>query len=330
MKKLVCHKKRKKYRTFAIIGNGFDLAHNYPTLYESFVNATVSENLDIFRDYCDKDGSINTWYYFEENIAQLTQDLFVQSYMDSNGYEEDRQRQSNLTKVFAEIHRLLIQYLRSITESKPVVKLPNVKKYLNHKTMAISFNYTNVAKAYPCDIFYVHGSLDEDDILLGYDYRDEACLAQYDDMRWSKRICREALAFRRFLKHNLHLQVGSSEYDERIASFEMYQDYENSGRGIDEADDTIIPHFQLVDEFLNSYRKNGYLPNIAYNKISTIVVLGHGIEADRVFLSQIIKKCPRLKKVVIFRYAGEDDSSFDAKVEFFKPYCKRIRSARYR
>lgn len=329
MKNPICQK-QKPYRTLAIIGNGFDLAHNYATLYKSFVDSTDSESLDIFREYCDKDGTITTWYSFEENINHLTQELFFQSYMDSDSYDDARQKQSHLTAVFEDIHRLLIKYLRSITESKHVVKLHSVKKHLKRKTVAFSFNYTNVAKAYSCDTYYVHGSLDEDDILLGYDYRDEACLAQYDDMRWSKRICRESLAFRRYLRNDLHLPAGSAEYDERIASLETYQQYENSGRGIDEEDETIIPHFHLVDEFLKAYRKNGYLPSISFNKISTIVVLGHGIEADRVFLSRIIEKCPRLKKVVIFRYEGESDHSFDMKAEFFKPYCKRIRSAKYR
>ena len=70
MKNPIC-KKQKPYRTLAIIGNGFDLAHNYATLYKSFVDSTDSESLDIFREYCDKDGTITTWYSFEENINHL-------------------------------------------------------------------------------------------------------------------------------------------------------------------------------------------------------------------------------------------------------------------
>lgn len=81
---------------------------------------------------------------------------------------------------------------------------------------------------------------------------------------------------------------------------------------------------------MRDYRKGGDIPKINYGKISTIVVLGHGIEADRVFLEKIVKKCSHLKKVVIFRYAGESDSSYNAKADFFKPYCKRIRSVMYR
>ena len=329
MKRATSKKHQKIYKTLAIIGNGFDIAHNYATCYRSFVDATSSESLDIFKEYCDKDESITTWYLFEENINQLTQKLFLQSMNNDHDYEVVKQDRSRLRDVFVDIHNLLLRYLRQETESKPVIKLTSIKKYLKRKTIAISFNYTKVSAAYACDVFHVHGSLAENDILLGYDYRDEACLAGYDDLRWGKNICREALAFRRYLKHDLHLLPDSAEYRERIAGLEAYQHHENSGRGVDDEVESFIPHYQFVDQFVKSYRKQTGIPNINYNKISTLVVLGHGIEADRVFLTRIIKKCTHLKKVVIFRYAGESDDSFNAKATFFKPYCKRVRSIMY-
>lgn len=330
MRKAQSRTRKKSYKTLAIIGNGFDIAHNYATLYKSFVDATTSDSLDCFKEYCDKDGSITTWYSFEENINKLTQELFLQSYSEDHDYDAVRQERSRLRDVFSDIHSLLIQYLRQETESKPVTRLPSVKKYLKRKTQAISFNYTKVGAAYACDVFHVHGSLAEEDILLGYDYRDEGCLAEFDDMRWGKTFCREVLAFRRYLKNELHLQPDSAEYNERIEGLESYQHYENSGRGIDEEVESFIPHYELVKQFMRDYRKGGDIPKINYGKISTIVVLGHGIEADRVFLERIVKKCSHLKKVVIFRYAGESDSSYNAKADFFKPYSKRIRSVMYR
>lgn len=329
MGKAPLSKRRKKYRTLAIIGNGFDMAHNFATSYKSFVNATPSRSLDNFREYCEKDDKITTWYSFEENINRLTQELFLQSYSDDHDYEIVVQHRSHLQEVFTDIHSLLIHYLRQVTDSKPLIKLPSVKKYLKRKTMAISFNYTNIAAAYACEVFHVHGSLAENDILLGYDYRDEACLAEYDDMCWSKTICRESLAFRRYLKNELHLQPDSAEYSERISGLKAYQHYENSGRGLDEEVESFIPYYQLVDQFIKAHRKGGDIPKIDYGRINTIVVMGHGIEADRVFLQRIIRKCTHLKKVIIFRYAGEEDASFNAKVDFFKPYCKKVRSLMY-
>ena len=329
MNRSVRGKCRKKYRTLAIIGNGFDLAHHYATDYNSFVKATSSKSLDVFKEYCAQNNSITTWYLFEDNINRLTQELFLQSYSKDHDYESVKQNRSCLRDVFADVHNLLIHYLRQETERKPVVKLSSIKRYLKRKTMAITFNYTKIASAYACDVFHVHGSLAENDILLGYDYRDEACLAEYEDMCWGKDICREALAFRRYLKNELQLQPGTAEYDERIDGLAAYQHYINSGRGLDEEVESFIPHYQLVSQFIQANRNGGDIPQIDYSKIATVVIMGHGIEADRVFLQKIIKKCPHIKKVIIFRYAGEDDTSFNAKVDFFKPYCKKIRSVIY-
>ena len=322
-------KHRKAYRTLAIIGNGFDLAHHYATGYDSFVEATKSQSLDLFEEYCAEDKSITTWYRFEENIDRLTQELFSQSFRNDHDYELVQQTQSSLRDVFADIHNLLIQYLRNEMERHPVIKKPSIKKYLKRKTMAVNFNYTNTASTYACDVFHVHGSLAENDILLGYDYRVEACLACYKDMCWSKDLCREALAYRRFLKNELNFQTDSREYDERVEGLAVYQQYKHSGRGIDEEVESHIPHYQLVNQFIQAYRSDGDIPKIDYSKIATIVVMGHSIEADRVFLQKIIKKCTRLKKVMIFRHTGEDDISFNARADFFKPYCKKIRSVRY-
>ena len=329
MNRSIRAKHRKTYRTLAIIGNGFDLNHHYATGYNSFIEATNSKSLDLFKEYCAQNNNITTWYLFEDNINRLTQDLFFESIKNSYNNEAMKLKQSLLRDAFADIHNLLIQYLRDVMTRHPVIKKPSIKKYLKRKTMAVNFNYTTTASTYACDVFHVHGSLAENDILLGYDYRDEACLAGYEDMRWNKDLCREAMAFRRYLKNELRLQPGSAEYDERLEGLAAYQYYKHSGRGIDEEVESLIPHYQLVIQFIQAYRNDGDIPKIDYGKIATIVVMGHGIEADRVFLQKIIKKCTRLKKVVIFRYTGEDDLSFNAKVDFFKPYCKRIRSVTY-
>lgn len=295
MKKMPTEKRKKRYKTLAIIGNGFDMAHNYATCYESFVDVTSAESLDIFRKCCDKDDNITTWYSFEESIEYLTQKLFSQLMRGEHDYEFVNRERSYLRDVFVDIRTLLLQYLRQETENKPVVKLSA-----------------------------------ENDIILGYDYRDEACLAQYEDICWGKITCREALPFRRYLKYNLHLLPGSTEYNERISGLESYLQYENSGRGIDEELESSIPYYQFIKQFLNNYRKQNGVPDINYSKISTLVILGHGIKADQAFLSRIIKKCTHLKKVIIFRYAGESDESSDTKANFFRPYCKRIRSVMYR
>lgn len=315
--------------TLAIIGNGFDLAHGFSTTYEEFASKTSAPSLEYFKSCCEDESSITSWYLFEENIQILTHRLFQQSFEEDVDYDNNRNKVSDLRNAFKDIHGLLIQYLRNETESKPVKILPSVKRYLKPSTTAISFNYTKVAEAYTKDVIYVHGSLDENDILLGYDYRDEPCLAQYVDMCWSKTICREALAFRRYLKEDLGLAADSPEYERLLSSLESYQESENSGRGIDIDPETYLPDFKFVDNFMKRYKDDRDIPEIDYEGITTIVVLGHGIEADQVYLKRILDKCSSLESVVIYRYHKEKNLEFARKADFFRPYCKDIHSILY-
>ena len=308
--------KIKRYTALAIIGNGFDMAHGYNTDYKSFVEKTSDPNLDLFRSYCENEDSITTWYLFEENIKILTEKMFSRAicYDGCNFSGKDK-----LRTIFKEIHNLLIQHLKNELLSKPIIKMPNIEKYLNSKTKVINFNYTKIAEEYTKNIFYVHGSLEENDIILGYDYRSEPCLFQYEDMCWSKTLCRKSLAFRRFLRRKGDL---NSEKNKRlISSFESYQISENSSKGFDEKS---IPEYKSLGKIMKKHRRQYDIPNINYKRISTIIVMGHGIEADQVFLKNIISKCTNLTEVIIFRYIGEDDISIKKKMYFFESYCKNI------
>lgn len=319
----------RKYRTLAIIGNGFDLAHGYNTRYDQFVNATDSPTLDAFKAECDADENAATWYHFEENINRLTSSYFQKSMSGDYEYEDVLRHRDQLHSIFRDIHELLIKYLQNEVSKHPVRKRSSVKKFLKRKTYALSFNYTDVADHYSCTVYHVHGTLAEHDILLGYDYRDEPCLEEYDDMRWSKRLCRESLMFRRHLKNSLHLHPDDEIFQELMRSLEAYQHSENAGRGIDDEIESLIPYFHQIDSFLRGVRNGKPIPDVLLSRITTLVVMGHGIEADQVYLKDILRRCHHLKKVVIFRYAGESNVSFDAKAAFFRPYCKRIRSQEY-
>lgn len=318
---------KKNYKTLAIVGNGFDLAHGFHTDYKSFVAHTADPSLDRFRALCENGVDTTTWYLFEENIGRLSSELFMASMAEDADYDEVRGKIAELRETFQQIHPLLLQYLRRETARKPVRRLAPVKKYLGRKTKVLTFNYTDIAQAYTGDVFHVHGSLKENDILLGYDARMEPCLAGYEDIFWSKDIRREALSFRRYLKGECGLEEGSEEYRTLISSLESYQNWGNSGRGIDEDVKMMIPKFSQVDGFMK--RHSGAPSDVDFSKIRTIVVLGHGIEADRAFLTQLLRRCRHLKKVVIFRYEGESDGSFEGKAAFFRPWCKRISTAWY-
>ena len=321
--------KRKSSTTLAIIGNGFDLAHNYETSFESFKNHTVSESLEIFKRYCEKETHIKKWYDFENNINLISEKLFIESMSDSSDtdYEAIRNDTLKLNNIFSDIHFLLIDYLKKQTETKTPTIMPTVRKYITPHTHVINFNYTNIAEFYSKKVFYVHGSIKENDIILGYDYRDEPCVAQFDDIKWSKILCRQRLTFRRFLINKKHILPETHKFKELLKSFEIYQScLSNEGIHPDTQANSYIPNYNFIKNFMKRYKDNMSIcpPNINYNKITTLVILGHGIEADKEFLNEIINNCKNLSKIVIFRYDGESDYSFDKKVDFFKRYTNNI------
>lgn len=85
-----------------------------------------------------------------------------------------------------------MNYLKNEIDIKPFKQKESTKKNLDSETIAISFNYTDTAKKYIGNVINIHGSLEENVIILGYDYRDEPCLAQYEDMCWSKNLPRKS------------------------------------------------------------------------------------------------------------------------------------------
>ncbi len=320
--------KQKKITTLAIIGNGFDLNHDYGTDYESFIQKVKDPALEKFEDYC-KMADIKTWYDFEENIRILSEKLFLKSMSENCDFDDNREEVKELTDIFKKIHILLGQYLEDATALAPAKKKECIEKYLNHNTVAINFNYTRTAEVYTDNIVYVHGSLEENDIILGYDYRNEPCLAQFEDMQWSKSICRESLAFRRHFLKKKKYDPKSKKYQSLITGLNSYHHWENTGRGLDDEVKRFVPNYNIIDRFLKKYRCLCGIPDIKYKNIEIVVVLGHGIKADRVFLEEILKKCTNLNKIVIYRCSVESDSVYNEKASFFAQYCKNIEQIEY-
>ncbi len=309
------------FDTLAIIGNGFDLAHDLKTTYRAFVENTNSPFLDLFRKYCENEKNIETWYNFEENVNIITNMLFRKNLANVTNYEEICQMIDQFTNAFIEIHGLMIDYLKNETGDQTITKITNVEKVLTDRTFVINFNYTNTAEIYTSNIHHIHGSLVEDDILLGYDYRSEACLAQYKDIRWSKILCRESLAFRRYLRDQMMLSKDDALYKEILADYDVYIAQEHSSRGLD---DNLkeLKYFDLIEEVKRKSQGALQFTEVEYENIIKIVILGHGIEADQKLLSEILDKCVNLQEVVIFRYDGEGDDEFNKKAEFFLPFFR--------
>ena len=318
---------RRKPDTLAIIGNGFDLAHGYRTDYRSFAERTDSECLERFKSYC-RLADIETWYLFEENIRLITEALFHLSMTEDCDYEDNRRQTEELAGIFREIQKLLLDYLAGETAGRPLRRKRSIEEQLGPNAAAINFNYTDTAEAYIKKVFYVHGSLAEGDILLGYDHRDEPCLAQFEDMQWSKDICREALAFRRRFLRRKRLPPGGKKYRELLDGLQAVQHWENSGRGLEDEMRNIIPRYRTVCRFLKRHRARPF-PALDYRAIRSLVVLGHGIEADRAYLTELLNRCAGLERVTIFRYDGEPEESWQNKRAFFTPYCETVVQTHY-
>jgi hypothetical protein len=258
----------------------------------------------------------------------LTHKLFLQAYDENQDYGENRNKVKELSDLFSELSILLIDYLKKEISSKTFEQKDSIKKKLDSETIAINFNYTDTANKYIKNVINIHGSLKENDIILGYDYRDEPCIAEYEDMCWSKNFCREGLALRRFLRKRNKF-ISSKKQKTLISSLESYHQWENTGRGIDHEIEKSIPSYRFIDRFISKQRDNSQIDRINYSKIDTIIVLGHGVEADRVLLEKILSKCNAINEVIIYRYEGESDEEYGRKKEFFKTYCKNITEVFY-
>ncbi len=326
-------KHRVSPRRLAIIGNGFDLAHGLRTSYQDFVTTTGMDFFSEFRslliEYC---GTDLKWYEFERRINELTIQCFYRE-MDEDPTVVDRAQTDlqRINKQFRTLHRKLLDYLLSVTRGSKAHRLPNVRRYLPKHTIGISFNYTNTAERYIRDVFYVHGSLREEDILLGYDFRDEPCIANYEETQWSKDTCRTLLAFRRYLRDDLCLAPKTSQYEELLENFEAIEALRLSNRGFEEDDITGWTYENILRRYLECEASHvSPLHGLSLQNIREVVVLGHSIESDQVYLQELLAHCPRLRKVIIFSYNGESDSDWKKKASFFSPYCKKIRKVMYK
>lgn len=323
-------KKQNKYNSLAIIGNGFDLAHGYKTSFGDFVEYSDSTEFKTFRKYLKTYcGSDENWNDFEARIEELTLRVFLENFSDNTDTVHDDIEKINET--FKKLHTDLSCYLLKETSNKSSRYYKRIKKYLGRKTKILNFNYSDTVEKYSNNIFYVHGSLSEQNIVLGYDYRSEPCLACYENMLWEKNLGRERLFFKRYLKESLEISPKDSLYQTLCLEYEQIKNLEESGRGLDDEDLNNFNHGEIIREFIakRDSEKLYMLPDINYSSIKKVIIIGHGLIADKMFISDVLKKCKNLKKIILFRYDGESENSFNAKINFLKPYCKRIVEVKY-
>lgn len=163
-------------KSVLILGNGFDLCAGLESKYSTFANSNYwplnkkyPPNSLPYRLNAKK--NLNTWFDLEQELFFYAHDY--QSRVDTSNIEIDR-------KAFEDIHKAFYNYLiNEVDKFEPKSNLPNliVKFFqlLPGKDKCIfTFNYTSpesiirkMGGELKVPVKYVHGSLEENNIILG-------------------------------------------------------------------------------------------------------------------------------------------------------------------
>lgn len=324
--------KKKNYTGIAIIGNGFDKAHGYATGYDDFIKAVgdayFDEYKELLRDYC---GTDLKWSDFEERVGCLAAEFYQRFLMEPDNYDQVRKDLFRFNLWFQDLHEALAEYLRKEIARKEQKKIRSINRVLKRKTLAVNFNYTSTVDCYQSPVIHVHGSLRENDIVLGFDPPSAGCMISYENNKWHKELRRNNLQFHRYVRVGIDEGRIEADYDELISGYEEIVAISTSGKGFEDEDINGWEHEKIYRDFLK--RAEGHNEQewdaICLDKVKKLFVIGHGIIADKEYLLSLMRKCTRLRKVVIFSYEGEPQAEWQQKADFFKPFCKKIVKRRY-
>lgn len=133
----------KNYTSLAIIGNGFDLAHGYHTLYKNFTDYIGEDALQNYRAYVDTYGTPSPWNAFEKCVEELSYTFYQYELTDADFNDTTIIPFNN---AFGELKKKLMDYLQREQKRIPLEKKPTIEKYLGRSTLAFTFNYTNLGR----------------------------------------------------------------------------------------------------------------------------------------------------------------------------------------
>lgn len=302
-----------------IIGNGFDLAHGYKTLYYHFITNAKSKAAVNFekstQNHLDKD---SCWYNFEDTISEISSNAFQDRVLTGNANINIKE----INKYFYELKIDLLRYLAKETAS-PCPLYPRIRYWLKN-ALVINFNYTKTVEQYGCKPFYIHGNITEENAVLGYDFRIDFCTYSYEETYYSKFLQREILSFSRFLKFFNFSAKSKRKYIERYKSIDMQF---NSPRGEVNYEQTFCDYLIRVYRFYKVWHNNS--TSINYKKIKQLVVMGHSLKADEYFLNSVFSECKNLEEIILFIYENEPRKSIIEKVTFLRKYCNTIKLVHY-
>lgn len=324
-----------------IIGNGFDIAHKYKTSYKNFIDNSAFSVLEKFKDtakkYCNQElltGSC--WYEFEKMIGIITLRLFEQFQEDFFGAKEEEMGNirkkylyevSKMNHMFEILNIKLKEYLEIATSCRQDYKIQSISDEISDDIKIISFNYTNTAERYSKNIYYIHSSLNEGDIILGYPLREDPCMIFPEATLYEKRQLREHLAFVRFLKKS-SINISESDREDLLNEMRRQISSLHSNRGEYDINENMN---EIIEEYI--YKNNESSAEIdlgiSPQDIEEVVVIGHSLKADEDIIYEWIGEMQKLKKIKIFVYEGEPAIEIKAKKDFFKKYDFDIEIVKY-
>lgn len=263
----------------AIIGNGFDLAHGYHTRYVDFTESVGDDFFRKYRHYINNYCPQMDWYRFEECADQLTVPFNAEDLRSDTAANEVIKP---FNKDFQKIKIALIDYLKKEQIRIPFSKKVNVSSRLSPSTLALTFNYTNLCENYIRNIIYIHGSLAENEIVLGYDPVSPFCFSSFDTIRWYKGFCRERLNFCRYLMQQKQLFPENCLYhtlcDEYLPFVGSFHKDETIVSGVEKKDSIELYRYLF---FTITYGENGMRAEIQQSTGGSIQVQPEDVLSQR-------------------------------------------------
>ncbi len=150
-------------KTLYIIGNGFDLHHDFKTSYEVFAHYLRQNNPKLFQiivEYTKLQDCNNPWHKFEENLGLLDMESFITQNATTN----------NELTIFDELFPAFKRFILSVKTYRTDIPLLQ----LHSKALFFNFNYTSTLEDLyqiePNNILYIHEKAEHNDtkLLLGH------------------------------------------------------------------------------------------------------------------------------------------------------------------
>jgi len=318
----------------ALIGNGFDLAHGYKTSFKDFAknNSSVYFKRYVRYLYGRKFAkNKEKWTDFEKIIRDSTIDILKSDDQINKLYKKSKCKSwdeftNNLDNDFSRLSDEIMNYLNMAQKQHEFKPKNSIKRYLNDNSYIINFNYTDIAERYTSNIFYIHGSIKENDIILGYDHHNhdgngEPCVMEPNLMKRNKQFMRQALNYKRYLRTK---KLPRYKIDKLGKEYLKYiVNCEGNLSGINKT--TFNGCY--YNDFIKNPNFDCQIPiDIQFEKIRTIVIIGHSLSSDEKLIKEsIINKCCNLKRFIIFVYDDESFKSIYKKAVFLNRLCPRAR-----